>query len=58
VVNLAVLGIGYWGPNLLRNFSQIDGVTVVTVCDTDTSRLAYMHQRYPQPNRGLHRSAG
>jgi len=49
VVNLAVLGIGYWGPNLLRNFSQIDGVTVAAVCDADTARLAYIHQRYPGP---------
>jgi len=49
VVNLAVLGIGYWGPNLLRNFSQLDGVTVAAVCDTDTSRLAYIHQKYPGP---------
>ena len=49
MVNLAVLGIGYWGPNLLRNFSQIDGVTVAAVCDTDASRLAYIHQIYPEP---------
>lgn len=49
MVNLAVLGIGYWGPNLLRNFSQIDGVTVVAVCDTDTSRLAYICQKHPEP---------
>ena len=49
MVNLAVLGIGYWGPNLLRNFSQLDGVTVAAVCDTDTSRLAYVHQQYPEP---------
>ncbi|MCD6399998.1 Gfo/Idh/MocA family oxidoreductase [candidate division WOR-3 bacterium] len=48
MVNLAVLGVGYWGPNLLRNFSQIDGVTVTAVCDTDTSRLAYIHQKYPK----------
>lgn len=49
MVNLAVLGIGYWGPNLLRNFSQIDGVTVVAVCDADTARLAYIHQKHPEP---------
>jgi predicted dehydrogenase len=48
VLNLAVLGIGYWGPNLLRNFSQIEGVTVVAVCDTDTSRLADIRPKYPQ----------
>ena len=49
MVNLALLGVGYWGPNLLRNFSQIDGVRVTAVCDKDTSRLAYIHQKYPEP---------
>ncbi len=49
MINLAVLGVGYWGPNLLRNFSQIDGVRVAAVCDADASRLAYIHQKYPEP---------
>jgi predicted dehydrogenase len=50
VVNLAVVGVGYWGPNLLRNFSRIDGVTVAAICDRDASRLAYIHQQYPNPH--------
>lgn len=49
MINLAVLGVGYWGPNLLRNFSQLDGVNVVAICDMDASRLAYIHKQYPEP---------
>jgi len=49
VVDLAVLGLGYWGPNLLRNFSQLEGVDVTVVCDMDASRLQHIHQQYPEP---------
>ena len=36
---LALVGFGYWGPNLLRNFSATAGVSVTTVCDADAARL-------------------
>ena len=37
---LALIGFGYWGPNLLRNFSATAGISVTTVCDADAARLA------------------
>lgn len=37
---LALIGFGYWGPNLLRNFSATVGISVTTVCDADAARLA------------------
>ena len=34
-MNIAVVGYGYWGPNLARNFASLDGVSVKAVCETD-----------------------
>ena len=48
MVNLAVLGVGYWGPNLLRNFCQLEEVAVTAVCDKDPARLPHIHKTYPR----------
>lgn len=40
MVGVAVIGYGYWGPNLVRNFHNTEGGRVVVVCDRDPSRLA------------------
>jgi predicted dehydrogenase len=45
--NIGVVGYGYWGPNLVRNFSEADDATVVTVCDYDEKRLALAQRRHP-----------
>ncbi len=47
MVNIGVIGCGYWGPNLLRNFTQIKGVQVGKACDIDEKRLDYIKGRYP-----------
>jgi predicted dehydrogenase len=39
-IGLGLIGFGYWGPNLLRNFSATPGVCVKAVCDVDARRLA------------------
>jgi predicted dehydrogenase len=36
---VGVIGCGYWGPNLIRNFSSCPSTQVVGVCDRDTQRL-------------------
>jgi predicted dehydrogenase len=46
-LNIAVIGCGYWGPNLVRNFFETDAATVSHVCDRDGSRLAAIGRRYP-----------
>ena len=33
LIRMAVIGYGYWGPNVVRNFSSTEGVEVVSVCD-------------------------
>lgn len=47
MIHLAVIGAGYWGPNLIRNFSQIPGARVAYVCDLDPTKLAPLANQYP-----------
>jgi predicted dehydrogenase len=44
---VAVVGLGYWGPNLLRVLAERADVRVGWMCDTDRSRLARFARRYP-----------
>src|SRR5436305_2964949 len=45
--NIGVIGCGYWGPNLLRNFAENEGAQLQWICDFDEDRLASMSRRYP-----------
>src|SRR5215475_8410001 len=47
MVNVAVIGYGYWGPNLVRNFHEAEGARVVSVCDLSPARLAVAKAKYP-----------
>jgi len=47
-INLAVIGCGYWGPNLVRNFSQLKQAEVRYVCDRDKNRLSWIKNLYPK----------
>ena len=47
---VGVIGAGYWGPNLIRNFLQLNRSTVKLVADLDTDRLSYMQELYPGIN--------
>lgn len=47
-LHIAQLGAGYWGPNLVRNFVQLDAIDEFTVCDLDASRLDKMKNQYPK----------
>lgn len=44
---IAVVGAGYWGPNLIRNFSSNSRCTGVLACDTDEGRLEALRRRQP-----------
>jgi predicted dehydrogenase len=44
---VGAIGCGYWGPNLIRNFIQLNRSDVKTVADLDTGRLAHMKALYP-----------
>jgi predicted dehydrogenase len=43
---VAIIGLGYWGPNWVRNFSQIPGIERVVCCDFSHPRLDRIKQRY------------
>lgn len=44
---IGVIGCGYWGPNLLRNFAENEQAQLRWICDLDATRLAAMGRRYP-----------
>ena len=46
-LNVGVVGLGYWGPNLLRVLSELDDVEVAWVCDLDPDQLDRYGRRYP-----------
>jgi predicted dehydrogenase len=45
-VRLAVVGLGYWGPNLLRAAWDVESVDVTMACDRDMNALARQARRY------------
>jgi predicted dehydrogenase len=47
VIEVAVVGYGYWGPNLVRNFMECERTRVSVCCDTDRERLARARRRFP-----------
>jgi len=47
MVKVGVIGYGYWGPNLVRNFAEMEGWQLVSLCDERPERLAQMQGRYP-----------
>ncbi len=47
MIRIGVIGYGYWGPNLVRNFAECAGAAVTAVCDTRAERLAQVRRRYP-----------
>jgi predicted dehydrogenase len=46
-MNIAIIGYGYWGPNLLRNFSVVNNCKVHTLCDLRVERLQSTLNAYP-----------
>ncbi len=47
MIRIGVIGYGYWGPNLVRNFVAVEGSRVVYVCDRDPNRLKAAVASYP-----------
>ena len=47
MINVGVIGYGYWGPNLVRNFSETPGARVGWVADVRRERLDVVTARYP-----------
>ncbi len=47
MLNIAVVGYGYWGPNLVRNFADNNATNILFVCDSDETRLKTCKRQYP-----------
>ena len=46
-IGVAIVGCGYWGQNLVRNFWELEDARVMMVCDLDSRLLARTLRRYP-----------
>jgi predicted dehydrogenase len=46
-LSVAVVGLGYWGPNLVRNLIELEGIEVAYACDLLEEPLAHLRRRYP-----------
>jgi predicted dehydrogenase len=46
-LRIAVVGLGYWGPNLVRNIHEVPGVEAAAVCDLREDALESIARRYP-----------
>lgn len=46
-LRVAVIGAGYWGPNLIRNLNEAPGADPVAVADLSPERLEAIHKRFP-----------
>jgi predicted dehydrogenase len=47
MINIAVVGLGYWGPNLARNVDHLPGARLHTLCDKRPDRLKQLTSQYP-----------
>jgi predicted dehydrogenase len=47
VITVGIVGYGYWGPNLVRNFAETRGARVGSVADLSAARLDVATRRYP-----------
>lgn len=47
-INVGVVGLGYWGPNLVRNFRSLPDCCLKVMCDLKDERLAHLKSLYPE----------
>lgn len=47
-IKIGVVGCGYWGPNLVRNFRSLPDCSLKVMCDIDMERLNHLSSLYPE----------
>lgn len=47
MIRFAVIGYGYWGPNIVRNLQSVNGAEVVSICDKGDTNLERARRAYP-----------
>ena len=50
-IKVGVVGCGYWGPNLIRNFRSLPDCNLTAMCDTSEIRLKHLASLYPEVER-------
>ena len=48
MTKIGVVGCGYWGPNLIRNFSFLPDCDMLLACDSKQSRIEHIKKIYPE----------
>ncbi len=54
MLRIGVIGYGYWGPNLVRNFAEVPDAEVAAVADLDPAKLALVQRRFPAVRTTTH----
>ena len=52
-LKVGVVGCGYWGPNLIRNFRSLPGCQLKIMCDLSQQRLTHLKTLYPEVQRAM-----
>lgn len=47
MINVGVIGVGYWGPNIIRNFDGFEGANMMMCSDLRPERLAFIRKKFP-----------
>ncbi len=47
-ISVGVVGCGYWGPNLIRNFRSLSDCRLKSICDVSEERLRHLQSLYPE----------
>ena len=47
MIRIGIIGVGYWGPNLVRSFSSLSDAKVTLVCDRSAERLQNINKQFP-----------
>ncbi|MHB8078287.1 MAG: Gfo/Idh/MocA family protein [Candidatus Krumholzibacteriia bacterium] len=53
MIRMAVIGCGYWGPNLIRNFHNVADCELRMIADLDPKRLEHVGRQYPHAHKTL-----
>src|SRR6266404_8858128 len=46
-ISIGIVGCGYWGPLLVRNFNNLPNCSLIVVCDASEARLKHIRALYP-----------
>jgi len=47
-LKVGIIGCGYWGPNLIRNFDNVEGADLYYICDVDETKMLSIKANYPK----------